>query len=102
VHSQQGESVNILSISVLIVLLFQENKSFGARTICIHPLMYVKPCREQSTFMIEVAISNGFGIKRLRILNTFGNLKGHLIIFLIVSALCLNQGLSNVKTFSRF
>jgi hypothetical protein len=32
---------------VLIVLLFQENKSFGAITICIHPLMYVKPCREQ-------------------------------------------------------
>ncbi len=23
----------------LIVLLFQENKSFGASTICIHPLM---------------------------------------------------------------
>ncbi len=31
----------------LIVLLFQENKSFGASTICIHPLMYGKPCREQ-------------------------------------------------------
>jgi hypothetical protein len=33
----------------LIVLLFQENKSFGASTICIHPLMYGKPCREQYT-----------------------------------------------------
>ncbi len=33
-----------------IVLLFQENKSFGASTICIHPLMYVKPCREQFIF----------------------------------------------------
>jgi hypothetical protein len=32
--------------SYLIVLLFQENKSFGASTICIHPLMYGKPCRE--------------------------------------------------------
>jgi hypothetical protein len=32
---------------VLIVSLFQENKSFGASTICIHPLMYMKPCREQ-------------------------------------------------------
>jgi hypothetical protein len=32
---------------VLIALLFQENKSFGASNICIHPLMYVKPCREQ-------------------------------------------------------
>jgi hypothetical protein len=31
----------------LIVLLFQENKSFGASTICIHPLMYGKLCREQ-------------------------------------------------------
>jgi hypothetical protein len=36
--------------------------------------------------MAEVANSNGFGIKRLRILNTFGNLKGHLIIVLIASA----------------
>jgi hypothetical protein len=43
-------------------------------------------CHLLSTFMIEVAILNGFGIKRLRILHTFGNLKGHLIIFLIVSA----------------
>ncbi len=30
-----------------IVLLCQENKSFGASTICIHPLMYMKPCQEQ-------------------------------------------------------
>ncbi len=29
------------------MLLFQENKSFGFITICIHPLMYKKPCREQ-------------------------------------------------------
>ncbi len=36
----------MLSNIVLIALLFQENKSFGASTICIHPLMYVKPCRE--------------------------------------------------------
>ncbi len=34
--------------------------------------------------MMEVTISNGFGIKHLGILNTFGNLKGHLIIFQIV------------------
>jgi hypothetical protein len=39
--------VNIPSNVVLIVLLFQENKSFGAITICIHPMMYKKPCREQ-------------------------------------------------------
>ncbi len=32
--------------SYLIVLLFQENKSFGASTIRIHPLMYGKPCPE--------------------------------------------------------
>jgi hypothetical protein len=31
----------------LIVLLFQEKKSFGASTICILPLMYGKLCREQ-------------------------------------------------------
>jgi hypothetical protein len=30
--------------------------------------------------MIEVANLNGFGIKRSRILNNFGNVKGHLII----------------------
>jgi hypothetical protein len=30
---------------------------------------------------MELAILNGFGIKHLRILYTFGNLKGHLIIF---------------------
>jgi hypothetical protein len=34
----------------LTVLLFQENKSFGASTICIHPLMYVKRCRAQFIF----------------------------------------------------
>jgi hypothetical protein len=33
-----------------LYLLFQENKSFGAITICIHPLMYKKQCREQVTF----------------------------------------------------
>ncbi len=36
--------VNVL---VTLYLLFQENKSFGTITICIHPLMYEKPCREQ-------------------------------------------------------
>jgi hypothetical protein len=41
------KGVNIPNNIVLIVLLFQENKSFGAITICIHPLMYKKPCREQ-------------------------------------------------------
>ncbi len=30
---------------------------------------------------MEVTILNGFGIKHLRFLNTFGNLKSHLIIF---------------------
>ncbi len=30
---------------------------------------------------MEVAISNGYGIKHLRIFNTFGNLKGHLNFF---------------------
>jgi hypothetical protein len=40
----------------LTVLLFQENKSFGASTICIHPLMYVKPCREQWHLLSYVAI----------------------------------------------
>jgi hypothetical protein len=39
-------------------------------------------CHLLSTFMIEVENSNELGIKRLRILNTFGNLKGHPIFFL--------------------
>jgi hypothetical protein len=42
-----SNSVNTCHSIVFIVLLFQENKSFGASTICNHPLMYVKPCREQ-------------------------------------------------------
>jgi hypothetical protein len=45
--AKKKKCVNIPSNIVLIVLLFQENKSFGAITICIHPLMYKKPCREQ-------------------------------------------------------
>ncbi len=51
---------------------------------------------------MDAAISNGFGIKRLKNLNTCSNLKRSLIIFLIVSAWCLKQGLSNDNTFSRF
>ncbi len=54
--------VNILSNIVLIALLFQENKSFGASTICIQPLMYVKPCREQLTSLkkrLEVELPEG-------------------------------------------
>jgi hypothetical protein len=34
-----------------------------------------------STFMMEAAISNGFSIQHLRILNTCSNLKVNLIIF---------------------
>jgi hypothetical protein len=41
--------------------------------------------------MMEAAILNGFGIKRLRILNTCSNFTANLIIFLIVSARCLKQ-----------
>ncbi len=40
-------SVNTHDSIVFIVLLFQENKSFGVSTISIHPLLYVKLCREQ-------------------------------------------------------
>jgi hypothetical protein len=43
-------SVNTHHSIVFIVLLFQENKSYGDSTICIHPLMYMKPCREQFIF----------------------------------------------------
>jgi hypothetical protein len=32
---------------VSLYYLFQENKSFGIYTICIHPLMYGKLCRAQ-------------------------------------------------------
>jgi hypothetical protein len=46
-HSPRRKCVNILVTLFLLYLLFQENKSFGAITICIHPLMYKKPCREQ-------------------------------------------------------
>jgi hypothetical protein len=33
---------------------FRKIKSFGAITICIHPLMYKKPCREQKVFLIKM------------------------------------------------
>jgi hypothetical protein len=46
-HSPRRKCVNILVTLYLLYLLFQENKSFGAIAICIHPLMYKKPCREQ-------------------------------------------------------
>ncbi len=55
-----------------------------------------------STFVIKVANPNGFGIKRLGIFISCGHLKGHFIIFKKFSAWYLNQGLSNVKTFSWF
>ncbi len=42
-----GASVNTHCSIVFIVLLFQENKSFGDSSSCIHPLMYVESCREQ-------------------------------------------------------
>ncbi len=51
VHSSRRKCVNILVTLYLLYLLFQENKSFGAITICIHPLMYKKPCREQFCFL---------------------------------------------------
>jgi hypothetical protein len=52
--------------------------------------------------MLEAAISNGFGIKRLKNLNTCSNLKKSFIIFLIVNTWCLKQGLSNDNPFSQF
>jgi hypothetical protein len=64
VHSPRRKCVNILVTLYLLYLLFQENKSFGAITICIHPLMYKKPCREHlclrhyfGTVPIETTIS---------------------------------------------
>ncbi len=41
VHSLEdtSERVSDTVFVVLIVFMFQENKSFGASTICIHPLM---------------------------------------------------------------
>jgi hypothetical protein len=42
----KNKCTNVLVTLYLLYLLFQENKSFGAITICIHPLMYKKPCQE--------------------------------------------------------
>jgi hypothetical protein len=36
---ETSECVGVIVFVVFIVLLFQENKSFGASTICILPLM---------------------------------------------------------------
>jgi hypothetical protein len=38
-QEETSEHVGEGVIVVLIVFMFQENKSFGASTICIHPLM---------------------------------------------------------------
>jgi hypothetical protein len=40
--------------------LFQENKSFGAITICIHPLMYKKLCQEQLFLLFLDDIGSDF------------------------------------------
>ncbi len=45
-HSFKKKVYISLVTLYLLYLLFQENKSFGATTICVHPLMYKKPCRE--------------------------------------------------------
>jgi hypothetical protein len=47
-QEESVKCVNMLVTLYLLYLLFQENKSFGAITICIHPLMYKKPCQEES------------------------------------------------------
>ncbi len=51
---------------------------------------------------MEAAILNGFGIRRLKNLNTCSNLKRSSIILLIVSAWCLKQTYPNDNTFGRF
>ncbi len=47
---ETSECVGDIVFVYLLYLLFQENKSFGASTICIHPLMQKKLCREQFIF----------------------------------------------------
>ncbi len=54
-HSPRRKCVNMLVTLYLLYLLFQENKSFGAITICIHPLMYKKPCRGTLTKNIPIS-----------------------------------------------
>jgi hypothetical protein len=38
-QEEECECVSGIVVVYLLYLLFQENKSFGANTICIHPLM---------------------------------------------------------------
>jgi hypothetical protein len=53
-------------IHVLTVFMFQENKSFGASTICIHPLMYEAV---SGTVMIQPDDKINFIINQMKTLN---------------------------------
>ncbi len=55
--ASRRKCVNIVVTSYLLYLLFQENKSFGAITICIHPLMYKKPCREHLVYDLSLRVA---------------------------------------------
>ncbi len=48
VHSQQEDSVKISSVTLYsLYYCLRKINHLVLVTICIHPLMYVKPCREQ-------------------------------------------------------
>ncbi len=59
--ASRRKCVNIVVTLYLLYLLFQENKSFGAITICIHPLMNKKPCREQKV-LPEYTVKQDFPV----------------------------------------
>jgi hypothetical protein len=68
-------NVNVLVSLYLLYLLFQENKSFGTITICIHPLMYKKPCREQvytAKIDIKGTVSPDYKCLEVISINTLG------------------------------
>ncbi len=63
---------------VLIALLLQDNKSFGAITICIHPLMYVKLCGN-SCYTLNLEIQNNLA-PSLKINHVMENWNMHLFL----------------------
>jgi hypothetical protein len=86
---QRKYSVNSRSNFVLIVLLFQENKSFGASTICIHPLMYVKPCREHVQRTTEDVCCTPFAVHSF-IIVLFLSLSVSILVPVLLSAVSVS------------
>jgi hypothetical protein len=93
--ASRRKCVNIFSDIVLIVSIVSGKKSFGAITICIHPLMYKKPCREQYSSKGSLAHLMYFAQKYFQIFKLFMEL----FVF-IINSLAKNTPGSQLESLS--